>query len=84
MGLIHTRSRRDECGACASTIRSIRYLMLDRLSERTREIPEVAELMEILEEVERGYWEDQRQADRDLQSEATSARAALRRIGSSG
>jgi hypothetical protein len=78
MGLIHTRSRRDECGARASTLQSVRYLMLGHLSEETRKIPEVAELLEILHEVERSYWDDLTRADRQLQSEVSSARDRLR------
>lgn len=80
MGILHTRSRRDESGARASTLQSVRYLMLGHLSEETRKIPEVAELLEILSEVERSYWDDLTVADRQLQSEVFSAQESLRRI----
>lgn len=81
MGLIHTRSLRDECNARASTLQYVRFLMLERLSEETRAIPEVAELYEILHESEQNYWTRGTEADRTLEREVRTAQANLRSIG---
>lgn len=80
MGMLYTRSRRDESAARASTLQSVRYLMLGHLSAETQKIPEVAELLEIIHEVERGYWDDLTATERQLQSEVASATRRLQRI----
>lgn len=80
MGLMQTRSMRDQYKARASTLQYVRFLMLERLSEQTKAIPEVAELYEMLRESEQNYWDLERETDRTLEREACAAQVPVQLI----
>lgn len=73
MGMINTRSERDQAEAQAFIWKAARCAMLEHLTEATREIPEVAALMESFEDMGSQRRDDVRKLQRQLEDEGRSA-----------
>jgi aminoglycoside N3'-acetyltransferase len=80
MGLIHTRSERDMAQAQAVVWQGARCAMLEHLTEETRQIPEVVALMETFEDLGSKRWDDVRDLQHQMESEAKRAQQGMREI----
>lgn len=77
MGLIHTRSYRDELIGEVGTLKAIRYLMLSRLLEETHKLPDVARLIDLIDRQINDSQNNLNLVESNLYKEITSAQKTL-------
>lgn len=80
MGLLHTRSYRDELVASIKTLTIIRHLMFSQLLETTRKLPDVEQLIDLINCQIKDSYNNLDRTEADLVKGVRSAQNALDNI----